>query len=144
MGWLITVAGLYQADAAAGLSDATAQAIANDVGPREMTVRQMLHAAALRSRQPSMTAAVADHLVRMSLTESPLEGLPSSMQSAGSSNPGFAQQPDRQQQFFSRDVERGLPLESVGSTTGSACRAAAPAAVPTGDEVQQNGKKVGL
>lgn len=129
-----------------GTSDvASAQAIATDVGPREMTVRQMLHAAALRSRQPSMTAAVADHLVRMSmtLTESPLEGLPSSMHSAGGLSPRFARQQDAQQQYFSRDVERGLPLESVGSTTGSARRTAAPAAAPTGDVLQQDGKNVG-
>lgn len=44
------------------------QAIARDVGPRELTVRQMLHSAALRSRQPSMTAAAADHLVRLSIS----------------------------------------------------------------------------
>jgi hypothetical protein len=141
------VAGLHQAvaDADAGRSDiATVQAIANDVGPREMTVRQMLHAAALRSRQPSMPAAVADHLARMSLTESPLEGLQSGMHSTDGISPPFAQQPDRRQQYFNRDVERGLPLESVGSTTGSARLTAAPAAAPTGDGSQQDGKNVGL
>jgi hypothetical protein len=42
------------------------QAIARDVGPREMTVRQMLHAATLRSRQPTMSVAAADQLVRLS------------------------------------------------------------------------------
>lgn len=103
-------------------------AITRDVGPREMTVRQMLHAAALRSRQPTITAAAADELVRMSLTESPLEGPTSSMLSfGGTSSPrASALQHQQQQQLqlaaagTNGDVERGLPLESVGSTTAAA------------------------
>lgn len=42
------------------------QAIARDVGPRELTVRQMLHSAALRSKQPTLAAATADRLARLS------------------------------------------------------------------------------
>lgn len=118
------------------------QAIARDVGPREMTVRQMLHSAALRSRQPSITAAAADHLVRMSLTESPLEGVGSLL----GASPRASQQ--QQQLHFNGDVERGLPLESVGSTTGTGSfqrpaaasavahppsAAAAPSAAPHGE-----------
>lgn len=44
------------------------QAIARDVGPRELTVRQMLHSAALRSRQPELTPGDADNLVRLHVT----------------------------------------------------------------------------
>lgn len=97
-------------------------------------MRQMLHSAALRSRQPTITAAAADALVRMSLTESPLEGPTSSTLSfGGASSPRASAQ--HQQQLAAAatngDVERGLPLESVGSTTGSLRRPAeadAPAA----------------
>jgi hypothetical protein len=103
------------------------QAITRDVGPREMTVRQMLHAAALRSRQPTITAAAADALVRMSLTESPLEGPTSSMLSfGGTSSPRASALQHQQQQLqlaaagTNGDLERGLPLESVGSTTAAA------------------------
>lgn len=45
------------------------QAIARDVGPRQLTVRQMLHSAALRSRQPTINQATADQLVRLSLSD---------------------------------------------------------------------------
>lgn len=84
-----------------------------------MTVRQMLHSAALRSRQPSITPAAADHLVRMSmsLTESPLEGMASSPQRrdmhAIKHLPSIT---------YNGDVERGLPLESVGSNTVAGLR----------------------
>jgi hypothetical protein len=117
------------------------QAIARDVGPREMTVRQMLHSAALRSRQPSITAAAADHLVRMSLSESPMEGI----DSIAGISPRTAQQgvlhPSSR---VNGDVERGLPLESVGSTSGGASfrrPGPAPAAgAPTGIQQQQHSR----
>lgn len=112
------------------------QAITRDVGPREMTVRQMLHSAALRSRQPSITAAAADQLVRMSLTESPLEGLASSMISGGS--PRAIQLGDLRavNGIAGVDLEGGLPLESIGSTTGTGFRpAAATAAAPNGEQL---------
>eukprot|EP00775_Hariotina_reticulata_P012218 gene12218-12356_t len=52
------------------------EAIARDVGPREMTVRQMLHAATLRSRQPTISVAAVDQLVRLSdLDESAVSSL---------------------------------------------------------------------
>lgn len=116
-----------------------AQAIARDVGPREMTVRQMLHSAALRSRQPSITAAAADQLVRMSLTESPLEGL------SGTSSRAVqhAHLPTLSNGNPRADLERGLPLESVGSTTGAGFRPAAAAAAPAAGGQSDSGKDVG-
>jgi hypothetical protein len=62
------------------------QAISQNVGPRQLTVRQMLHSAALRSRQPAITAAAADQLVRLSLT-----GLESVTQRNGNVTEGDAQ-----------------------------------------------------
>lgn len=103
------------------------QAIAQDVGPREMTVRQMLHSAALRSRQPSMTPAAADQLVQLSasLPGSPLERVPSTHVDTST----LLQQKHQHPSHGHRgDVERGLPLESVGSNTGGSFRQTAAAA----------------
>jgi len=115
---------------------AATQAIAQDVGPREMTVRQMLHSAALRSRQPSITPAAADRLVRMSmsLTESPLEGMASSPKRRDMH--AITHPPSTTN---NGDVERGLPLESIGSNTGSGFR---PQAAPTtSSQVLQAGQQ---
>jgi hypothetical protein len=62
------------------------QAISQNAGPRQLTVRQMLHSAALRSRQPAITAAAADHLVRLSLT-----GIESATQRNGHGTDGDVQ-----------------------------------------------------
>lgn len=97
-----------------------------------MTVRQMLHSAALRSRQPSITAAAADHLVRMS--ECSLEGAGTSSLQSGGASPVVI----KQLRGFG-DLEKGLPLESVGSTTGggvqqAGAEAAAAAAAPAAQQ----------
>jgi hypothetical protein len=124
------------------------QAISRDVGPRQLTVRQMLHSAALRSRQPAITAAAADQLVRLSLT-----GIGSAVEQDGSGSEGTVQgmspkaaaaaaaaaallqasSPRYHNSTAVRDIEQGVALESVGSTNLPAARAApAGPVVPAG------------
>ncbi|WIA18744.1 hypothetical protein OEZ85_003434 [Tetradesmus obliquus] len=116
-----------------GLCDAVMdlqEAISRDVGPRQLTVRQMLHSAALRSRQPAITAAAADQLVRLSLT-----GIGSVIERHGSGSDGTVQGVSPKAAAVAAavlqgtsprtgnnnnaplgDVEQGMALESVGST----------------------------
>lgn len=100
------------------------------MGPRQLTVRQMLHSAALRSRQPAITAAAADQLVRLSLT-----GIGSVIERHGSGSDGTVQGVSPKAAAVAAavlqgtspragnnnnaplgDVEQGMALESVGST----------------------------
>jgi hypothetical protein len=125
------------------------QAINNDVGPRELTVRQMLHSAALRSRQPAITAAAADHLVRLSTSAfeesaaNSIKGI-SPPGSVFGTSPRAPRAPAHSTQpaaggggGAAGDVERGergWPLESIGSNVAGSFRdssaAAATAAAP--------------
>jgi hypothetical protein len=112
-----------------------------------MTVRQMLHSAALRSRQPSITAAAADQLVRLSATdlpgsESAVNGLAASLKggsapgSLAGGSPRAPHDASAHSALDTDDVEHGrrrhathaAALESVGSTLGGIAAAAAAAA----------------
>jgi hypothetical protein len=138
------------------------QAISRDVGPRQLTVRQMLHSAALRSRQPAITAAAADQLVRLSLTgigsaieqngsgSETVQGMSPKAAAAAaaatavlqSSSPRYAIAP-------LGDVEQGVALESVGSTnvpapaSARACPVAPAGATRAGGSSSEGGSGEG-
>lgn len=97
------------------------QTIERDVGPRELTVRQMLHSTALRCRQPTLAASAADTLVALTMSErgaGPCAPFADGRASHGDALRLLPPVGGDSSGRGARDEEQGLPLESVGSCSG--------------------------